>query len=279
MNTKRKGLHFRSLLFGLLFFLPISIFASFDEGLHGARQGALAQTICAMPNTIENISFNPAAIWTTSKLSSHFFYSKPYDLPNVKTGTFFATLSQKPLTMGFGFTTFGNENYNESTLSFATSFKVNESLFLGGTVRYGHLDIKGYGNTGTVLFDGGVLIRVFPQLYWGSTIRNMTNSKMGETDEELAQFMATGLHYKPAPPIAANIDIVKEIRYPVDVRTGVEFQLHKNLILRTGLSSNPQKISAGLGFDFKQMGIDYGFNSHSVLGFTHLFSVWFKLKR
>jgi hypothetical protein len=277
MKTKRYRWQIRSLLFGFIFLAPPSTIASFDEGLHGARQGALAQTICAIPNTIENMSFNPAAIWTTSKLTSHLFYSNPFGLPDVKTGSLFTTFSRNLLTIGFGYSTFGNEIYNESTTSFATALKFNEAIFLGANIRYGRLNIAGYGNAGTFLLDGGVLIRIMDQLYWGSTVRNISNSKIGQTAEDLAQLIATGIHYKPTNLISVNIDLAKEIRFPADLRTGIEIQPHNNLILRVGLSSEPQKMAAGLGLDFGNHGIDYGFNSHSELGHTHLFSAWFKL--
>ena len=276
MITKRNRWQIRSLLFWSIYFVPASVLASFDEGLHGARQGAMANAICAMPNTIENMSLNPAGIWSTSKLTSHFFYSKPFDLPDVKTGSLFTTLSQKLITLGFGLSSFGNEHYNESTGSFAAAYKINETLFLGGNMRYGHLNIASYGETGAFMFDAGILISVIPQLFWGSTIRNISNSKIGQTKEELPQLIATGLHYKPVNQLAVNFDVAKEIRFPADFRTGVEYHPHKSLFLRAGLSSEPQKITAGIGLDFGYLGIDYGYNSHSVLGHTHLFSTWIK---
>ena len=269
---------FRSRIFLCLCLLPSLLFAVFEDGNLGARSGGMANSICARPQTVENISLNPAAIFTLNRLHAHFNYSNPYNLPELNSSNIYLASGFQSFTLAVGIHSFGNEIYTENLGTFALAFHALDNITIGGAIRYGSLDIKGYGQAGAVLFDAGLLIELMDSLHWGSAIRNLSDSKIGQTGEQLPETILTGLNFSPIHQLSVSLDIAKDVSFPAEFRAGAEFNPFQMLILRAGISTEPQRMSAGFGLNFSFGGIDYGYNSHSDLGITHLFSIWFLVK-
>ena len=278
MFDERYHGRFRSRVFSFFIFWPAAIFAVFEDGNLGAQAGAMANAICAKPHSIENITLNPAAMHNSRRMVSHINYSNLYSIPELQSTNIYLSSSFHNKTIGVGLHSFGNEIYSEIMGTAALTFPIINNVNLGSSVRYGQVGIKGYGQAGTVLVDVGVLIQIKNNLYWGGAVRNIFEASLGETGEKLPQTILAGFHFSPVAPLSISLDIEKHTTFPADFRTGVQYNLFNVLHLRVGMSTEPQRMTAGFGLGFSFGGIDYGYNSHVDLGATHLFSVWFSIK-
>ena len=72
-------------------------------------------------------------------------------------------------------------------------------------------------------------------------------------------------------------DLVKDVRFPVNLKFGFEYTPVRSIAFRVGWNSDPSLISAGVGFQFSRFRLDYGFSDHQVLGASHSLSVLFGL--
>lgn len=278
MIDERHFVDFRSQIFLCLCLLPSLLLAVFEDGNLGARSGGMANAICARPQTVENIALNPAAIFIPNRLYSHFNYSNPYNLPELNSSNIYLASAIQSVTLAIGIHSFGNEKYSENMGTLAFAFQALDNITIGSAISYGSLDIKGYGQAGSVLFDAGLLIELMESLYWGSAVRNLSESKIGQTEEQLPQIILTGLNFAPVRQLSVSLDIAKDTGFPAEFRAGVQYNPFRLFTLRSGISTEPQRMTAGFGLNFNFGGIDYGYNSHSDLGITHMFSVWFLVK-
>ncbi|NOY60688.1 MAG: hypothetical protein GXO75_17415 [Calditrichaeota bacterium] len=278
MNNERRIKLFRSgliLLFSIFIISSHRTFAAFEDLAKGARSTGFAGAFVAVPGSAENILLNPAAISFLNGLTVHLFYTKPFGLAEINHGNVSVIFPWSTTSFGFGVQSFGNDKYSENTFYAALSVSIFRNIFVGSTIRSANLNISGYGHTGTFVVDFGVWAKLAPSVYWGTSIKNIANAKIGKSQEELPQAMTTGFMLSPIKQFSLTIDMNKDTRFPADIRSGAEYRLLKRLALRAGIGSAPQRFAAGFGVGFNKFRIDYCFTNHSELGFTHLFSLTF----
>lgn len=278
MKCERRKKFIRSAF--ILFFLMIMFSsrmsrAAFEDLAAGARSAGFAGAFVAVPRSAEDLLINPAAISVLNGISVHLFYTKPFGLAEMKQGNVSAIFPFSGKSLGLGAQSFGNDKYGESLFCAGFSAPIFKDLFLGSTVRYASLKISGYGSAGTFIFDLGVWAKLAPSVYWGTSVKNITDSKIGRSGEELPQSMTTGFMLSPISQFSMTFDLNKDTRFPLDIRFGAEYRPLKILALRAGIAGDPQVFAAGFSVKLLNIRIDYAFTSHSELGFTHLFSLTF----
>jgi len=62
------------------------------------------------------------------------------------------------------------------------------------------------------------------------------------------------------------MELQKDLLYPLNIKTGLEFDLMKKLFIRTGISAKPYQLSAGIGLVMKKMNIDMAVAYNQYLG-------------
>ncbi len=278
MKYERRIRLFRS---GLIFFLSSLVFlsqvtfAAFEDLATGSRSAGLAGAFVAVPRSAENLLTNPAAISVLNGISVHLFYTKPFGLTEMKQGNASVIFPFSGKSFGCGVQSFGNDKYGENTFYAGLSAPISKSIFVGSTIRYANLNISGYGSAGTFIVDFGAWVKLAPSVYWGTSVKNIANAKIGRSGEELPQAITTGFMLSPINKFSMTIDLNKDTRFPVDIRSGTEYRPLNILAIRVGVAGDPQIFAAGFSVKFKNIRIDYAFTNHSELGFTHLFSLTF----
>ncbi|NIA28988.1 MAG: hypothetical protein GWP06_03635 [Actinobacteria bacterium] len=276
MNGKRRIKLFRSGLILLFLFLmsPFQqVFAAFEDLAKGARPAGFAGAFVAVPGFAESLLVNPAALAVLNGITVHLFYTKPLGLAEMQQGNAVVIFPFLKKSFGFGAQSFGNDKYGENTFYAGFSAPIFKNLFFGSTVRYANLNISGYGSAATFIVDFGAWAKLTPSVFWGTSIKNIAGAKIGRSGEELPQLMTTGFMFSPLSQISVTFDLNKDTRFPLDIRSGVEYRPLKRLALRAGVAAEPQIFAAGFSVKFKNLRIDYAFTNHSELGFTHLFSL------
>jgi hypothetical protein len=61
----------------------------------------------------------------------------------------------------------------------------------------------------------------------------------------------------------------KDVDLPPIFRVGIEYSLSEQLLLRTGVHSQPLRMSFGVGIRKTWFGFDYAYGQNSALGRTH----------
>lgn len=75
-----------------------------------------------------------------------------------------------------------------------------------------------------------------------------------------------GAHYQLSEPFGLVTELEKELLHPMNFKTGLEYTILKKLFIRTGISSKPYQLSAGLGFTVDKLKIDLAVAYNQYLG-------------
>jgi hypothetical protein len=187
-----------------------------------------------------------------------------------------------PLAHGVGGLTlsrFGDELYSEQKIGVGYSHKLG-MISLGIKVNYIQIAIKDNGSKGNFTFEFGGVAKLTPQLFFGAHIYNFSVADLkGEYQKErIPVVVKAGLSYIPIEKLTLNIETEKDVDYNPTYKGGVEYEIVKNLKLRTGIQTQPNKTFFGIGFSPKNFMFDYALGSSTRLGFSHFISFSYKIK-
>lgn len=90
--------------------------------------------------------------------------------------------------------------------------------------------------------------------------------------------MKLGFNYKFSDKVLVAIETEKEIDHTAEFKTGIEYQIIRDLYLRGGISSNPSMSSFGFGLNIKQFRLDFSSSFHSSFGYIPQIGLLYELK-
>lgn len=176
---------------------------------------------------------------------------------------------------GVGVSRFGDELYSESTVGVAYGYQLDKISF-GLKINYLQTAMAEIGSRRRITFELGCVAQLLPQLRLGAHIHNFSQTRFA-ADERIATVMKAGLSYLPIQKFMLNAEVEKDIDYPASFRIGAEYEIVRNLRLRTGIHTQPGVYCFGFGFSPKKLHLDYALRTHPVLGLSHQVSVVVRL--
>jgi len=242
---------------------------SYGQLTMGADGLALGQATTALQDNNWAIFSNPATI-NERDISLNFFSLRNYGFQEL---TDIAAAGSIPTPFGiaaFGFHRYGGDLFNESRvrLGYANSW---EELKFGAVLNYNHISqASPYGSGGTLGIDIGISAKFTEGLWLGARTSNINQpSYQFEADEEsLARELAIGLSYDLDKNALFLFDVVKDVRFPVSYRGGIEVKVIENLKGRVGVSTEPNTYSFGIGYGSELWQANIAFQRHETLGFS-----------
>lgn len=253
-------------------------FAAFDRRGQGSPLMVFGGGLVASTGNPWAHFANPAILNTLPhRFLSASYSPQPFGLKELSYGAFSFV---EPTSIG-GFcvsgSRFGFELYREVTVSASFATTITDGFSAGANVNYYSLAIENYGSASTFGVDVGGLLAISDDVRWGFSALNLNVPAIGAAKERLPQVFATGVSYSPFEAGTVAVDLVKDIRYPMEFMIGIEYAVIEPVRLRTGTSVEPSLLNAGIGIAFSFIQLDYGFSSHTELGLTHQASLTFLL--
>ena len=165
---------------------------------------------------------------------------------------------------------FGYSQYRENRVGVAIGKRLAEHISIGAQVCYNHVTAAGYGGTGAVTAELGMLAEPLENFWLGAHIYNFTYSKFfsHNYNEPLPVLVNVGLGYNVVE--YANLFAAAEVdsKQNVQLKGGFEATVAKVLALRLGVSAKPAEVYAGFGYTYKRLCIDAAFSRHETLGYS-----------
>jgi len=261
------------LLSSLLLAFPLS--AQLEPG--GARAEAMSGAYVALANTADALFVNPAGLTRAPANSITLFYQRPFGLTDLNYGALSGNFSILSLQAGFGAVSLTSPLFSEQTFVGALAHNFRNRLHYGIAASFWRTSIQGYGSSGSLSLDLGLLFPVSHDITFGMSAHNLNRASRGS--DPLPQRINSGFSFKTSQRLILNFEIHKETKFDPEMRYGVELLPFKALAIRAGTANNPRRFSAGFGFSFKNVNIDYAFLTHNELGVTHKFSLTFSFKK
>lgn len=201
-------------------------------------------------------------------------------LEELSSYTFIAALPTTSGSFGIQVDYFGSAAYNESQSGLLYARKITKQIDVGAKFNYYAVHIPGYAGLSAINFEGGAIFHLTDKLHTGFHIYNPAGSKLGKSGKEkLASVYKFGTGYDASEMVFVSAEIVKQQDRQTGVNAGLQYNIHKNILIRTGISTltGNSYVSIGLQLSFARVDVNTAY--HPQLGFTPGLLLLFNFKK
>jgi len=177
---------------------------------------------------------------------------------------------------GLSFYRFGDELFNQQQVKLAVANSI-QMVSLGLALDLVQVSIESLGTTRAAVLEFGGLVTISDQLQFAGHAYNINQAKLSE-NETLPTILKAGIAYRPLSTISILGEVQKDLDFDEIVKVALEYEIVKEVWIRTGVSTNPFKAAFGAGTKWRSLGFDYAFNDQTDLGSIHEFSLAYYLK-
>ena len=260
----------------------------FSDRFPSARFSAMGGSGIAAANDVWSAFYNPAGLSRVQRVQIGSSYLRLFNVPFLKSffGAGVYPLPEKYGAVSVGFEYFGvdyegRQLSGEYTLQISHGFyllkDIHSSLALGYSLKGYYwtlgrsLQFGELGSAATLGVDVGLQASVYGRTFVGVYLMNLNTPKIGAyTPFDLPQRVVVGVAYEPYDGVVTSLDINRVVGTEhVQVWGGAEFNVFRNLYVRFGGTTNPNRFTFGLGVYVAQFRLDYALLTHSELGETH----------
>lgn len=262
------------LIFVIGIFTLKSSFAQFEYTDIGARATGLNGAFTSVSDNSLAVFYNPSGLGQMKFREVSAFYGP--SLFGMEELSIAALTYAEPLnfgTIGLGLKTFGFELYRETNLILSFGNNYGNKIFYGFNFNFYNLNIQNYNSASSLGVDIGGLAYLTDFLKWGFYAGNISGSKIGVSEQRIAQIYRTGLTVQPVNDLNLVMDIEKDVKYPLSFRAGMEYFINDFIDLRAGIGTEPVSFACGASINYNIFQIDYSFYNHQDLGITNQGSV------
>lgn len=170
--------------------------------------------------------------------------------------------------VGISISQFGYEHYNENLFGFGLSRNFGPNLRIGLKLKYIFLKSSDkYDNKSTATFEIGLQYNINERLCLGAYIFNPIHIKIrSPNNDRIPVMMKLGLSYSITNDFMLTTEIEDSSENDFSYRFGVEYEIYRNIFIRSGFQLKPELFTFGLGYEYKNFVIDICGEMHNKLG-------------
>jgi len=266
--------------FVIFLILPCKSLADGNPFPIGASSWGLANATIARSDYYA-IGNNVAGLGGIKSAALFSTYDSHYGFEGIQTIGFGLVMPlSENLGAGLSIQRFGDKTYNQIAVGIGAGHRINR-FSLGLKVNYLQTAINAASfslSKKALVFEFGGIVMISSQLSFGAHMFNVTQSSYSDNaSESVDTALRSGFLYKASERLRLSAEVEKVTAYPASLRAGVEYEVIKNFVVRTGIASRPQTSHFGIGFKGSRFQLDYAVNSHQQLGWSHHFSIGYIL--
>lgn len=259
-------------IFSLVLFLSVTsaaLFCAGDRFGRGTKAIAMGNAYSAVADEVWAMYYNPAGLADLSSFQwGVFFVPKQFGMEELRTISTAITFPVSLFSLGVGCERFGYELYNETTICGGIAASLAPHISAGLSATYYHIRIERYGQTSLCTFDLGLLAHVNENVSLGFAARNITATRIGSGKEKLPQVYTLGAAYRFTTGGTVSVEMEKDMLYPMMIKGGLEQKIFTMVVLRCGITSQPNIFSVGCAITALGCSFGYAGYKHSYLGWT-----------
>jgi hypothetical protein len=239
----------------------------------------LGNNICTLED-VWAVGNNPAGIATQKRWEGGMSYhASPLMLGHFNTFQLAYAHPLKKGVLGGQVARFGDNLYNETKVGIAYAYNFRY-LHIAGKANFLQIAQSTLGSQARFTFEFGAQIPLNKQLRFGVHLYNFTQSVFRDYAGKAYPIPSTiraGLAYQPLENLSLLVEVEKNLDFPLSPRFGVEYRLHQHVTARMGLIAQGNTTqqtktfaqTAGIGFVFRQVRLEYALASQSGVGVGH----------
>lgn len=254
----------------LLSFIVFSIFTStsaFSQNSMGAKMVSMGQAGVALPDSEWSL-FSNSALLPTNRNTVSFYRFRYVGISEITDLAAVLNLQTRFGTAGIAIHRYGFNLFSENRLMIG--YKKSFGTFHAGvSAGYYHVTQGGdYGSAGAFGLDIGVAAELVDGLWIGARATNVNYPSYGTSDEVLPRDLSVGFSYQLGQNALLSIEALKDVMFPLSLRSGVQVELISSLFARAGFTSNPETYSLGFGYAPDRWSVNFGIQQHNPLGLS-----------
>lgn len=262
----------------------------------GARALAMGEAAAATADDATALYWNPATLLRIKNQSATFMHAATLENSAYDYAAYGRGNGQSAWGVGLQYFSAGDVDKTDNAGNNTGSLKPSDIALTGGYAR----EVNGYGlgvsakyvqsklvdTARTWAADGGVMSPAFwkERLRFGGSVANLGGKiKYDQESSPLPMTLRGGLEVRPLKGWTGALDVVAPKGEDVHLALGGEYRLSMgfdlNLALRAGYNSrasvggSAEGLSAGVGFGWNNLTVDYAFVSHGDLDPGQVLSV------
>lgn len=268
----------KSLFFFLILFSP-SAYAQYELFNNPVDHG-LGRTGAVTVNSWSHFS-NPSGIADMTELVAGIGYNNLFGVKELDSKAAICIIPTKLIIIGAGYVYYGFEDYNSQIINLSVAKNLAPWCKMG--MRFNYMSRRQIHSESLFLFtlDAGLQLKPAENVGIGFYAVNPMALKweLPNWEEYQSSYISAALLYEPAKQLLIEVGLVKNIKTPTEMSFSINVPIHEQVVLRSGMMTNPIRLGFGGGFKWKPVTIDLAFNHHSVLGFSTSVGLLFSIKQ
>ena len=242
----------------------------------GAAQAGMGSVCVILPGFWSSFR-NQALLASFSSVSAGINYESRFNIGELSARTAAVIIPAGRSSLGIIYSHFGFPHFRRETCAMACGLKLSDNISAGVQIDYFLEKTSGeYSNTRSLTFEGGLVIIPAENITVGIHIFNPVPNSLRRTF--LPSTITAGAGIKLNNEVFAGFETEMSTEKRILIRTGFEYEVAGNLLLRGGFCSENSSFTFGLGYHFRSISLDMGFATHEKLGVTSSVSIIFKIK-
>lgn len=247
-------------------------YSAFEERPGSIRAISMGGAGVALAEGASSIYLNPAGVAKLRSPELVATYTTLFGLEELRyTNLAYLQPLRRLGNLGFGWEGFGEGIYKERVAFLSYARKILKGSYVGVNLKHMELSIETIGKATSVGFDLGFIQELGGKVSVGLFSRNTNRPQIG--GEGLPSKIAAGIGFKSFEKMILVLDYgiteTSTKKSLGSLAVGTEIELTSSFLLRAGVQSSPQRIGLGFGLRQRQLGVDYTYLTHHVLGGSH----------
>jgi hypothetical protein len=171
----------------------------------------------------------------------------------------------------------GNEDWMENNISVHVGKKLSNQFYLGANACLLMVDNAEAGLAGVLFAELDSHFRFNEKFVLGVRMVNISGSHIKSANEtiSLSSSAHLGAAFFPTTKSRIYTEMDGQLKQPLRIRVGLEYNLFESFVLRTGFNTEPLMPSWGIGGNIHRFKYSWGGNLHPILGFSNGFTLAF----
>ena len=246
----------------------------------GGRTNSLGKCSVALSG-FWSLHNNPAGFASYKNLSFGISYENKFLLKELSTKNTGVILPYKMGNIGISYSQFGYKNYNENILGLGIAKRLGQNLDIGIKLYYIFIKFsRNYNNKSAPTFDIGIQYKINESLSLGTYIFNPICIKFKTLNKDkMPIIIRLGFSYLVNNDFLITGEIEENFVHNFSYRFGLEYEIYKELFIRSGFQFKPDTFTFGIGYDYKYFMIDISAQMNQILGVSLSSSLIFKINK
>ena len=231
---------------------------------------------CVMKEGFWSSFNNQALLAFNNSFGFGINYENRFGIVELGTRTAGLLIPAGKASVGAAYSHFGYSDFKRDVAGLSCGLKLSEIIAAGVQIDYFSERTSGeYNNYQSITFETGFIVSPSDNIMIGVHLLNPVPNSLRKDSQPLSIRIGAGINLSKI--LFAGAEAEMSTGSYLILRTGFEYGVVKNLMLRAGFSTQNNSFCFGTGYQIGIVKIDLGFATHEMLGVTSSISLIFKI--